>query len=156
MPGQNYIISSSWSISRTISMNEVEFPMPKSSLLVSIKPVLTVQLMKNAPTMFSTNSLPVQLPQNGIISTLKMFLITPSLPLPVATVFHLVLSVTTPSLWLTCEWQCAHYGRSHVSDPMTLVHPIHSTNAVSNLRSNLYSSLISQLGKQWNMLPIMI
>ena len=47
--------------------------------------------MKNAPTMFSTYSLPGQLQQNGIILTLKMFPITASSPLPVATVFHLVL-----------------------------------------------------------------
>jgi chitin synthase len=56
--------------------------------------------------MSSTNSLPVQLLQNGIILTLKMFPITPSSPLLVATVFHLVLSVTTPLLWPTCEQQC--------------------------------------------------
>jgi hydroxymethylglutaryl-CoA reductase len=30
-----------------------------------------------------------------------------------------------------------NYGRSHVSDQTTLVHPTHSTNAVSSLRSDL-------------------
>ena len=64
--------------------------------------------MKNAPTMFSTNSLPVQLLQNRVILTLKMFLIMPSSP-------SSIWSFQRWLLWLTCEWQC----RPLASNPNT-------------------------------------
>jgi hypothetical protein len=39
---------------------------------------------------------------------------------------------------------------TRLSDPLTLVRRIHLTNAVSNPRSDPYSSLISQLRKRWS------